>query len=127
MKFKKDELLEILQKNKDQHREIFKEACEGWRSCMLARLHSLVDDVKSGNPIKIHLGLSMPVDQTLDYDRAIKMLEMCVDDVIELDENTFANYVMDDWRWTHDFIASNVRYSKKARAFSVTKANRDEW
>ncbi len=125
MKFKKTELITILKKNRDQHREIFEEACEGYQKRMIAHLQTMLNDVKRRASVSHHIGMSIPIDQTPDYDRAIRMLDMCVDDVIELNEQTFANYVMDDWNWTNNFLASNTRYSKKAVEYSKTKSSED--
>ncbi len=44
----------------------------------------MMDEVKNRRPVKHHNSLVQPVDQTKEYDRAIKMLEMCVDETIEL-------------------------------------------
>ena len=84
MKFKKDQLLAIIRKNRQEHREIFKEACEGYQKRMMAHLQVMMDDVTNRRPVKHHISLVQPVDQTKEYDRAIKMLEMCVDETIEL-------------------------------------------
>lgn len=42
-------------------------------------------------------------------------LEMSVDDEIVLDESSFAEYVMDDWDWQHQFLSDSSAYSLTAR------------
>jgi hypothetical protein len=58
--------------------------------------------------------LPEPQDHTIDYDRVIKMLEMSVDSLIELDEGAFDQYVMDNWSWKGDALATNEMYADRA-------------
>jgi hypothetical protein len=50
------------------------------------------------------------MDQTKDYDRVIRMLEMTVDEIITIGAVEFQQYVMDDWTWKEQFTASNSAY-----------------
>ena len=52
-----------------------------------------------------------PHDHTDDYDTVIAMLEMCVDEVVEIDMQEFDNYVRDNWQWKANWSASNALYS----------------
>jgi len=38
------------------------------------------------------------------------MLELSVEDVIEIDDTTFNQLVLDDWNWKDNFISSNSLY-----------------
>lgn len=114
VKVKKAELLEILQKNRAEHRAIFEEALRGYRTQMVDYLDQAIKQIKAGQRISHHISLVQPVDQTKEYDRAIKMCEMSVDDVIELDQRAFASFVMDDWDWMDQFLHSNASYSTAA-------------
>ena len=60
------------------------------------------------------MDLGPPIDQTKEYDRAVRMLELAVDENIELTEVQFANYVMDEWQWSQHFMAMNAMYSMRA-------------
>lgn len=110
----KIELLEIVKKNREQHKEIFDEAVIGYRKQLLEYLESMVVDVKLGKKINHHINLQYPVDETKEYDRVVKMLEMSQDEIIELDSVSFANFVMDEWSWTDMFTNTNACYSQKA-------------
>lgn len=112
IKVKKEELLQALHKNRDAHRKIFEEAQEGYREEAIKLLDKALEDAKHGKEIRTHIQLMAPIDQTKDYDRAIRMVEMSVDDVIEIDERDFACYVMDDWDWKRQFLTTNAFYSK---------------
>lgn len=114
-KFSKKELLEILRKNRSEHKDILKEAWEGYKKKIVEHLDKMKEDALSGKKIDTMIRIIQPVDQTSDYDRAIKMLEMTVDENVVLDETQFANLVMDDWTWSNQFYTSNSVYSDKAR------------
>lgn len=55
------------------------------------------------------------MDQTKDYDMAIGMLRMSVDEYITLEEEDYKCYVLDQWRWKQQFSTSNRGYSKSLR------------
>lgn len=111
VKVKKTELLEALEKNRLAHRSIFQEAQIGYRKKAIELLDKALRDARDGREIKTFIQLQAPIDQTSDYDRAIKMIEMCVDDVVEIDEKDFACYVMDDWSWKKQFLTTNAFYT----------------
>ena len=112
VRIKKSELLTAVKKNRENHRTIFLEALDGYKKEMTSRLESMLVDIRHGKRISHSISLPQPMDQTKEYDQAIKMLEMSVDEIIELDDESFRNLVMDDWRWKEQFSASNIAYSK---------------
>lgn len=116
VKVKKDELLSILKKNRAEHREIFEEASERFREEVVKALEERLADARKGKRISLSINLVQPMDQTREYDQAIQMCQMSVDDVIELSHESFRCYVLDQWHWRDQFIASNSNYSEKARA-----------
>lgn len=109
-------LLEALQENRANHKAIFDEAMDGYAKEAEAQLQRHLDEVRAGKVKVISVHLPMPEEHTKDYDRAIKMVEMSVSNQITLTENDFAMYVMDDWAWKRQFLASNSTYSGTARA-----------
>ena len=113
---KKSELLAVLRQNRAQHRKIFLEAQTGYRQQVIDELDSMLRDARDGKKIRRSVTLIEPVDQTADYDRAIRMMEMSVDDVIQLEEHEFNSYVLDNWSWQKNFNASNARYSQTLMA-----------
>ncbi len=108
----KDELLETLKKNRETHRMIFEDAQKGYREEAIRLLDIALNDAKIGKKITTFIQLESPVDQTKDYDRIIRMLEMSVDEQIDLTEHDFAQYVLDDWSWKQDFLTKNAFYTK---------------
>lgn len=116
VRVKKTELLEKLKANRDEHRQIFLEALDGYHEAAMAALEERIKEAKENKRVNLFFTLEQPVDQTKEYDRVIKMLEMSVDDEVELTQQEFANYVMDDWSWMGQFLASNAQYSQTASA-----------
>ena len=116
VKVKKAEALEILRKNREEHRKIFLEALDGYKKQAIELLEKHIQAIKAGRVARVRVSIPEPEDYTRKYDRAIRMLEMSVDDIIELDEETFAQFVMDDWDWKRQFLSTNARYSASAAA-----------
>lgn len=116
VKVTKKELLAKLRHNRAEHREIFEEASEAFRKEVIIVLDQRIADAKSGKRISLRIDLTQPMDQTEEYDQAIAMCEMSVEDEICLSYDSFRNYVLDKWHWRDQFIASNARYSAKAAA-----------
>lgn len=114
IKVKKAHLLEKLKANRDEHRKIFLEALDGYRKKCIELLDAELAKAKNGKQFHMYFSLTQPVDQTKDYDRAIKMLEMSVEDEVSLSELDFSNYVLDDWQWKRNFLSSNRAYSTTA-------------
>jgi hypothetical protein len=111
VKIKKNELLEIVTKNRAEHRSIFEKALEGYKAQVIAELEVMLAEAKSGKRIRRHVQLEEPMDQTKEYDRVVRMLELSQDDIIELTQSEFSQYVMDDWRWKDQFLASASTYA----------------
>jgi hypothetical protein len=113
IKVKKADLLAKLVGNRATHRKMFLDAQTGFRKVVIQELDRRLKDARAGRGINIVFSMPAPVDQTGEYDRAIQMLEMSVDDIIELDEDQFSNFVLDEWRWKQQVQATNSRYTTR--------------
>lgn len=111
IKIKVSNLLESIRKNRDGHKEIFLKAFEGYRLECIKVLEQNLSTLKEGKLQAVRFGEMPPQDRTSDYDRIIRMLEMTVDDVVELSQSEFTQYVMDDWSWKQNWTASNFKYT----------------
>lgn len=111
----KDELLTVLRKNRDNHRETFLKAQAGYRSAVEAALTQALDGICGGQSIAANLQrvttLLPPSEHTKDYDRVIRMLEMSTAKEITVSESQFTQYVLDDWSWKANFVGSTSRYT----------------
>lgn len=112
----KQQLLETLRKNRERHIEIVKEAKAGYVAKAIGVLQAKMERLQRGHLEKLEFDLAPPRDCTDQYDSAIAMLEWNKAEEIELTEAEFQTYVLDKWRWQHDFLFSNSAYSATAGA-----------
>lgn len=113
VKVDRKELLLIVRENKEKHIEAHKLAREGWHSECLNILQSTQSKMSKDpsfvpNPMLLS---AVPTSHEEDYDRAIVMLDMSVDDSIELPSAVFDQFVMDRWQWKHTFDAASSKYA----------------
>lgn len=110
------ELVTAIGINMAQHREVFLEALDGYRKAQIDLLERDLARLKSGRSLENAIRyLPAPADHTRDYQRVLKMLAMHVADTIEMSQEDFARYVMDDWQWKRDFLITSANYSAKAK------------
>jgi hypothetical protein len=102
--------LSVLQENRGKHKQVVNEAITKYREEAIKQLDEMIAEAKAGKRIRRELTLIEPVDQTREYDSAIKMLEMSVDDEITLDSHSFRTLVLDQWQWKAQFSVSNSAY-----------------
>ena len=113
VKMNKVELLDIVRQNKIKHVKDFEESVNDYKALVykissdnlvLARTEDLnkFKDIKSIP--------SAPKSYENDYARAIRMLELSVDDVIELEDDVFNQLVLDEWVWKQSFVTSSALY-----------------
>lgn len=115
---KREELLVILDKNRSAHRAEFEKAIGEYREACIMELERWLERAKKGVHFAAYTKLQLPQDHTKDYDRVIQMVQMHQEPTIRLDEQTFANYVRDEWSWKDQFYtagASNKAYSAQLR------------
>lgn len=123
-KVKKEELLEILKKNRANHRKIFEEALEGYKKKMIALLLKMLKDVRKGKRVSHMISMPLPQNMTAEYDTVIRMLEMSTDNEVKLSAKDFQCFVEDRWEWRDNFIHSNAAYSMTAMTLAA-KAEKD--
>lgn len=109
------ELLERVQHNREEHRKIFLEAVEGFRTAMIDELEARLARVRAGKAVEMSIRLPVPEDHTVDYERVLDMLGMHTSDELEIDAADFANFVRDDWAWKRQFIQTASNYTELAR------------
>lgn len=107
---KKNELLTELKKNLEGHRAMFIKAQEGFRAAFIKELDSMLEDARANRSYRKAVALEEPQDHSADYKRIIKMLEMSIREEIAVTEQEFAQYVLDDWSWKRQFVATSSRY-----------------
>lgn len=106
-----DELKVRLKANRATHRAQYEKAIEGWARECLQTLQQDIDALRNGVRRRLTLMDPMPEDHTADYDCVLAMLEMSVDENQVLEHAVFRQYVLDDWQWKHNWVASNSKYN----------------
>lgn len=115
VRIRRKDLLEKLEYNRDGHRAVFEEAIEGYHQAVIKALQDALRDAKAGKKYRPEIFLPEPADHTSDYDRAIAMLKMSLDEELVLSNVEFAQYALDDWGWKRDFIATANTYTDTQR------------
>lgn len=112
---KRSALLDALRNNRQKHATEAEEAKAGYIVQVEKGLRKALRELKTGK-ITTNLNLHPPVDQTAEYDRAIQMMEMSVDDNIELTEIEFRQYIQDEWSWRAAASLLNTTYAAAGKA-----------
>lgn len=117
IKMNRIELLDIVRANKITHIAEFIEAVADYKTLVLqitagnAKLAKTADLEQFK---KIKSIPAAPVSYEDSYKRAIRMLELSVEDVIEVEEDVFNQLVLDEWSWKRAFMMSNSVYKSGA-------------
>lgn len=113
VKINKEELLGIVRANKEKHVAEYNEAIEDYKLAALKVANANMELVLTGNVENIQKCtnmLSSPTSYENSYTRAIRMLELSVDDTIEVQEDVFNQLVLDEWSWKNSFSLSGSLY-----------------
>lgn len=113
VRLNRDDFVAKVQSNRDSHRAVFEAALVGYRDRWVSELERRLHDVRRGHAIDQYFRLPEPEDHTDDYDRILTMARMSVDEVIELSEDEFAMYVMDQWSWKGSFTQTATMYATR--------------
>ncbi len=72
----------------------------------------LKENIKSDYNFVKSIFVTEPTSNEKDYERALSMLDMSVDDEIILDQNEYNQYVLNEWVWSNSFNHSKAAYFK---------------
>ena len=113
VKVEKNELLGIVRENKKKHVKEFDESVKDYKKAAIKIAKEHVELAKSGELdqiAKIRAMPQRPQSYEDSYNRAIRMMELSVEDVIEVEEDVFNQLVLDEWHWKNQFVASSALY-----------------
>lgn len=109
----KEQLLETVRENKKLHIEQYEESVRDYVELVKATAKHNNKIVATGDPEK-YKGLNpfpqQPTSYETSYTKAIRMLEFEVSEVIEIDEQTFNQLVLDEWTWKSTFDSVSTFY-----------------
>lgn len=113
VKVNKAELLGIVRENKKKHVKEYDESVRDYKKAAVKVAKEHVDLAKSGDLeqiAKIRAMPSKPVSYEKEYDRAIRMLELSVEEELDIESDVFNQLVLDEWVWKNQFVASASLY-----------------
>ena len=105
-----EDLLERLEANLVEH---LKEYMDGTKARLVNMREHFCEQLRllaAETEIEAHYNFPPVENHEQDYQMAIEMAKMSVDDVIELSQAEFQQYVMDEWHWQHDFKHTTRAY-----------------
>ncbi|MEN6293116.1 MAG: hypothetical protein ABFD07_14025 [Methanobacterium sp.] len=99
----KQELLKVVTENREKHKTEYLEAIKAYRVKAADLLNQELQKIVSGDKFQVRFDLIKPESHEKEYDLAIKMLEMSVDETIEISQQEFNELVNDEWNWKYSF------------------------
>ncbi len=113
IKMNRLELLEIVKQNKEKHIAEFIEAVADYKALVLKVAQANLKLAKTEDLEEFKKMKAMPSSPTSyedSYRRAIRMLELSVEEIIEVEEDVFNQLVLDEWSWKRGFTAATMSY-----------------
>jgi len=102
------ELLKKLKDNRDSHRKEYKRARQVYEKAVIKELEDWLENAKlKGHfPRKHNSKIVRPDNHEVEYNEAIAMAEMSVDEYLTLDQMEFRQFVLDQWAWKDSLMTS---------------------
>ena len=113
VKMDRKELLSIVKDNATKHLKEYNEATEDYKVAVVKLAKANLKLANSGDLEQIKKIKSVPQhpsNYSDNYSRAIRMLELSVEDTIEVEEHIFSQLVLDEWGWKQNFVAQSALY-----------------
>jgi fibronectin type 3 domain-containing protein len=113
VKMDRKELLKIVKENATKHVADYDEAVADYKVAVvkLAKANLKLANTADLNEFrKIKSLPQSPTNYAENYTRAIRMLELSVEDTIEVEEHVFNQLVLDEWGWKQQFVAQSALY-----------------
>lgn len=109
----KSELLGIMKENLKTHCETIANLFELRRYEIASYCEKTLDQISGDSGFQPKSPeFPLPKDRSSDYAKAIRMVEMSVNDTIELTAAQFDRLVMDNWDWKDDLMQTSRRYGQ---------------
>jgi hypothetical protein len=110
VKLNTENLLKIVRENREKHIKAYNEAVEDYKAAALKIFNENIELINAGNLKDIKTLPAAPTSYETNYNRAVRMLELSVDEVVELDQYEFSKLVLDEWDWKQTFDFMNSTY-----------------
>jgi hypothetical protein len=104
------DLMSVITNNRTNHLNKLNVAVAKWREDVACVLRKNLDIVERNSSEKMDRTPDRPESHIGDYDRALKMLAMSVDQSVTLTSEQFQCFVEDEWNWKRSWRLSNSKY-----------------
>jgi hypothetical protein len=108
----KQQLIDKIKENKKNHVEEYAKAVIAYKEEALRQLAELTEKVNNGE-LGVALNLITPIDNSVNYDKIVEMFEWEVEEIVELEQNEFLEYVQDETEFARSAKFSNTMYFVK--------------
>ena len=109
----KKELLNIVVDNRIRHINAYTESVVDYKAAAIKLAKENLELANTGELDKIAKFKVLPpapVSHEKEYDRAIRMLELSIENEITVEEAVFNQLVLDEWHWKNNFVAAGALY-----------------
>ena len=113
VKMNRKELLKIVKDNQKKHVAEYEESVVDYKAAVIKLAKANVKLANSGELSEIRKMKNTPQAPSSyedNYSRAIRMLELSVEDIIDVEEHIFNQLVLDEWGWKQNFTAQSALY-----------------
>lgn len=112
VKMNRKELLKIVKDNAKKHVADYNESVEDYKVAVIKVAKENLKKANTGDlgSFKFRAMPQAPASYEDNYNRAIRMLELSVEDIIEVEEHIFNQLVLDEWGWKQNFVAQSALY-----------------
>lgn len=113
VKMNRLELLKIVKENATKHVAEYDQAVEDYKVAVIKVAKANLKLANTGEMDKFLSFQRMPTtpaNYADNYTRAIRMLELSVEDTIDVEEHIFNQLVLDEWGWKQAFAAQSTFY-----------------
>jgi len=113
VKMNRLELLKIVKENATKHVADYDEAVSDYKVAVAKLAKANLKLANTGELEQIRKIKNLPQSPTNyadNYTRAIRMLELSVEDTIDVEEHIFNQLVLDEWGWKQQFVAQSAMY-----------------
>lgn len=112
VKMNRRELLKIVRDNQLKHIKEYNESVVDYKAAVLKITAANLKMAKTAELTKFNFRAipSRPTSYEDNYARAIRMLELSIEDTIDVEEHIFNQLVLDEWGWKQNFTAMAATY-----------------
>lgn len=92
------------------HQAAYNEALADFKEYALLEVTKLQTAIAAGDFTRTSINLSVPQSHVQEFEDAIEIFEMSVDDNINIDIETFKAYFKNEWSWSRSFEVGAALY-----------------